>query len=454
MTRAADFLLACSGVDRAILERTPTERDEFINLGAAVAGSAAMAATSGTLALATAIGGGDDVGYWTARVWPGAVLYAAVVFVIDRHLVSTAMNPVRPGRVTNRAADMARTIGAALPRLVIAAILAVLVAEPVLLAVFDHEIDAQLAAQHDAAVTVETDRLTAVADVELARIDARLAILAAPDPALDRARADLVAADTALSAIAATVAELRTQLTAERAGVVIRGSTGRAGDGPVTEALTAEIGFAEIEHGRALDAVQLAAATVERLESENVARAELHAPEMAEVTARRAQIDTGRAIAAESAAETVELASGLLVRVEALEALTAEAGPVATAVWLLRALLLLVDAAPVLFKVQSSLRARRPYDSMLATVENHELANADRMAAAAGDVTRAQARSFPSAPSPQRGVRGLRVDHNGGTIQAFSERNPSGPTPIVELPQGDKPGPGPSSRVAVTTADS
>ena len=139
------FLLTCSGVDQALLERCPSEQQKFVGLG------------------------------------------SAVLFSIDQFLVSTQLNPVTlsesPVGWLTRVRRMVTTLTAAGIRLVASSVVALLIAEPLLLAVFRTEIDQHLIGVRAAAETQDRiDTLTVVYDRAVGRINDREAVLTAGDP--------------------------------------------------------------------------------------------------------------------------------------------------------------------------------------------------------------------------------------------------------------------------------
>ncbi|MEV8516272.1 DUF4407 domain-containing protein [Dactylosporangium sp. NPDC051484] len=144
-TRAGQFLYSCAGADRAHL-KSRTERAWYQALGLSVLLTALASSVSMTFALTLSLGGP-----WWAYT-PFSLLWAVFVFNIDRWLVSTihygkldetndGKTPITAGRVVGYIA-----------RFAFAGVLAVVIAEPIVLQIFHREIDQQVAVTKAAAL--------------------------------------------------------------------------------------------------------------------------------------------------------------------------------------------------------------------------------------------------------------------------------------------------------------
>lgn len=124
-----DFFWFCSGASRDILLRCPSaEGNKYAGIGATVFFTGLLAALSGGYAL-----------YVAFKNLPGAVLFGllwgAAIFNLDRLIVSTIKKEATPARQWRQA----------LPRLLLALVLSVVIAKPLELRVFKPEIDEILA---------------------------------------------------------------------------------------------------------------------------------------------------------------------------------------------------------------------------------------------------------------------------------------------------------------------
>lgn len=128
MNGLSKFFLMCSGSNLAILKRTPTEINKHIGIGAAIFFTGLFAALAGSYAMYTVF---DS--YFLALVI--GLIWGLMIFNLDRYIVSTF--------------KMRRTffgnLYGALPRIVLAVIIAIVISKPLELRIFDSEIKAELA---------------------------------------------------------------------------------------------------------------------------------------------------------------------------------------------------------------------------------------------------------------------------------------------------------------------
>ncbi|GAA4235984.1 hypothetical protein FHR32_001059 [Streptosporangium album] len=120
-------LIALSGARPEILRTCPTERGKFEGIGGAVLTTSVLAVVSMTFALNSALGVNIVVAVVVALLWGLAILS------LDRWLVST-IKPDAPNRWT-----------LAVPRILIAVVLGLVISTPLVLQVFKAEIDTQIA---------------------------------------------------------------------------------------------------------------------------------------------------------------------------------------------------------------------------------------------------------------------------------------------------------------------
>lgn len=125
--RLRRFVLALSGGNEEVLAIVPSERARFESLGWAILITSGVAAVSMWFALASAVGINGILAFPVALAW------GLVIMGIDRWLVVTM--PVE-GR---------RKFAIALPRLALALLLGTLISTPLVLRIFQSEINAQIA---------------------------------------------------------------------------------------------------------------------------------------------------------------------------------------------------------------------------------------------------------------------------------------------------------------------
>ena len=121
------FVLALSGAHAQTLDLVPTERARFESLGWAILITSCMAAISMWFALASAVGINGILAI------PVALFWGLVIMGIDRWLVNSI--PL----------DENRKWAIAVPRVLLAILLGTLISTPLVLRVFESEINAQIA---------------------------------------------------------------------------------------------------------------------------------------------------------------------------------------------------------------------------------------------------------------------------------------------------------------------
>ena len=121
------FVLALSGGDEEILRYVPSERTRFESLGWAILITSGMAMISMWFALSSALGINGIAAI------PVAVFWGLVIMGIDRWLI------------TSMPIDGSRKFAMAVPRVLLAILLGTLISTPLVLRIFQSEIDAQMA---------------------------------------------------------------------------------------------------------------------------------------------------------------------------------------------------------------------------------------------------------------------------------------------------------------------
>ena len=128
MNQLQDFFLFCSGVENGLLKRAPIERNKFVGIGATIFFTGVFAFIACAYALYTVF-----ESYVISIVF--GLLWGLMIFNLDRYIVSTMK---KKGRVLS-------DLGSAMPRLVLAVLIAVVIAKPLELKIFNSEIEAELA---------------------------------------------------------------------------------------------------------------------------------------------------------------------------------------------------------------------------------------------------------------------------------------------------------------------
>ena len=127
MQALKNFFLFCSGANFSILKRTPTEINKYVGIGATIFFTGVFAAIAAGYALYTVF----DNGY---IIIPIAVLWGLMIFNLDRFIVSTM----------KKKGAFIRDFTSALPRIILAVLIAIVIAKPLELKIFESEIEAEL----------------------------------------------------------------------------------------------------------------------------------------------------------------------------------------------------------------------------------------------------------------------------------------------------------------------
>jgi hypothetical protein len=125
--RLQRFFWICAGTPVEIIEKYPTEHSKYIGIGATIFFTALFAALSGGYALYFVFAG-------SFLAWPSSILFGVLwglaIFNIDRYIVSSI----------NKTSKGLNQFYQASPRLVLAILIAIVIARPLELKIFDKEI--------------------------------------------------------------------------------------------------------------------------------------------------------------------------------------------------------------------------------------------------------------------------------------------------------------------------
>lgn len=356
-------LIRLSGANRDVLEQCPSERPKFVGVGGAVLTTAVLAAAAATFTVHSFLGIALPFAIAIALGWGIAILN------LDRWLVAS----------TKRQDNPLANLGLAAPRIALAFVIGLVIAEPIVLKVFSAEIDVEV-------VRLQQEEIAAQR-AQQARDYERLDVLRKRAAELE-GTLTMVSTNEALlkdpkhQELTKELESLRGRLdTAEKAVICEKEGTcgsGKAGAGPA---------YAEKVRLRDELARQVVAKEQERarLESELGSRqqgalASLRPQQQADLDAVRKEIDT---LEAERLANAEEFrkerkdAAGLLDRMQALSSLGERNAAAASAHTVLRIFILVLDSLPVLIKLFMSLGKPSLYDQSLEQYETAALASSD-----------------------------------------------------------------------------
>lgn len=307
MKKITEFFWICSGADRELLRKCRTESSRYAGIGATIFFTGIFAALAGAYALYTVF---DSV--WAAGAL--GLLWGGMIFNLDRFIVSSMRKEGRPRR----------EFFLALPRIILAVIISIVIAKPLELKIFEKEIEPEL-------VLMEQQKYGEQEDKVKQRF--------------------LPVQDSLKREIAALKAEVVRQ--AEKRDAFIKlaqeeadgtGGSKRKNLGPIYKVKKANADSVQVE--------------LTKLEQRNAARIKiLDAMILSNdslLTAAIASLERGKM-------------NGPSGRMEALARLTENSSAMAWAHWFIMLLFIAIETAPVFVKLISG---KGPYDNLL-TIEEH-----------------------------------------------------------------------------------
>ncbi|MFS2242361.1 DUF4407 domain-containing protein [Microbacterium sp. OR16] len=355
-------LAILGGAEGEILDRVPGETPRFVQMFFVLIGTALVSAISMMFALTT----GVQVAIWVAV--PLALVWAAIIFNLDRFLTSTMTSTRSVGKM----------LALALPRVAMAALIGFLVAEPLVLQVFHNDIAREVASTNitqsqsdqDAledgpekkALDAATERVAALenqaATGVVAGTESGSATTAAAQATVDELNGKIAEQQKVIDSARALY---QCELTGEGAGTV-PGCTGVNGQGSSSDAAKAQLAQAQQTYD-ALSA-QLRSANDDLAAAESGAQANTAASETTNREQAKDQLPAAKKTyqqaldaynaRADSVAQGNAGAVGLLSQITGLNRLGEKEPTIFWAHWLIAALFFMIELLPVLVKVLTS----------------------------------------------------------------------------------------------------
>ncbi|MDQ1135507.1 hypothetical protein QE410_000306 [Microbacterium sp. SORGH_AS 1204] len=347
------------GADNDVLDEVPEEVPRFVQMFLVLAGTALVSALSMMFALLT----GVRVSIFLAI--PLALVWGLIIFNLDRFLTSTM-------RSTK---NLFRLLGLALPRVIMAALIGVVVAEPLVLQIFQNDIVREVNSTNVTQALSDQDAVTsgpekqaldaATAQVSALENQAATGIVtgtsstsaesAAAQQTVDQLTQQLAAQQTVIDQARAVY---QCELTGQGAGTV-PGCTGLAGSGASSDAAQAQLQQAQSAYDSLSTQLQQAQSTLAAANTAGAAAAASTADAnkqqaQDQLPAARAQYESALAAynaRAESVADGNAGAVGLLSQITALERLSDREPVLRWAHYLIAALFFMIELLPVLVKV-------------------------------------------------------------------------------------------------------
>jgi len=311
MNHLSRFFWFCSGANFSILRRTPTESNKYIGIGATVFFTGVLAAIAAGYALFTVF----------ENIWPAiffGLLWGMMIFNLDRFIVSSMR------KKENAWAEWKLAI----PRLVLAVLLALVISKPLELKMFEREINRKL--------DEKKNEFIATSKLNLAKGFPEIQEL---EVQKDSLKAEVERAESFRD-------QVQREYDAERFGEKTSGTSGIVGLG--TNAKKKE---------QQLDAAQKA---LEDLRARNQIKIDTLDAQIREFTTLRQQ-------EFEKQQPGIDGFDGLAARIDALDLLTQESAAMALANVFIMLLFIAIETAPIFVKLISP---RGPYDDLLELAED------------------------------------------------------------------------------------
>lgn len=157
MSKLSQFFIFCSGAEKSILDQTSTENNKYAGIGATVFFTGVFAMIASTYALYTVFHN-----IWAAMGF--GLVWGIMIFNLDRYIVSSM----------KKKGKWFQDLGMAIPRIILAVIISVVIAKPLELKIFSSEIQAELISMQQETRKVHEDKLKARFDSDIKKIDDEL----------------------------------------------------------------------------------------------------------------------------------------------------------------------------------------------------------------------------------------------------------------------------------------
>jgi hypothetical protein len=313
MRKVTSFFWFCSGVDTDLLKKCPTESSKYAGIGATVFFTGVFAALAAGYSLYTVF---DNV--FVAGIF--GILWGLMIFNLDRFIVSSMR---KEGRAR-------REFIMALPRIVLAILISIVIAKPLELKIFDKEIQPEL-------IVMEQQKFS----VQESHVRARY------QPTLDSIKGQIMQLKSEIQAQTLKRNELIRIAQEEADGT---GGSRKKNLGPIYKVKKADADKAEKELRELTEINYKRIATLE------------------------ADYDKqDQKLLAEIASLVRSRMNGPAARIEALDRLTNESSAILWAHWFIVLLFIAIETSPVFVKLISG---KGPYDNLMK-VQEHTYASSE-----------------------------------------------------------------------------
>lgn len=307
MEKIKHFFWVCSGVHIPLLKKCEVESSKYAGIGATIFFTGVFAAIAASYALYTVF---DNV--WIATA--AGVVWGLMIFNLDRYIVSSM----------RKEGNMQREFRTAVPRIVLAVLISIVIAKPLEMKIFEKEIQSELVMMEQQTYTSQENEIKLRFQTDQERLKREIGELK-NEIAVKAARRD----------------ELNRIAQEEADGT---GGSKKRNAGPIYQLKKADANQADTE-------LQALVKTNDLLVNDKL----------------RALADQGSLIQSEISGLAKQKLDGPASRMEALSRLTTKSDAIWWANWFILLLFIAVETAPVFVKLISS---RGPYDQLLK-IEEH-----------------------------------------------------------------------------------
>lgn len=306
MNNFEKFLIFSSGAYLPLVRRCPASTNRFIGIGATVLFTAIFAGLSVSYALSTVFSS-----FWA--ILGIALIWALMIFNLDRYIVSTL----------KKQDQFLPEFKQALPRLVLALLIALVIAKPLELRIFEKEINRELDEQRLATIENSREEISA-GYPEINDLESKI----------ERLRAGIAAKEAFRN-------QKQVEYDQERFGVKTDGTTGLAGIGVNAEKKEMQLDQAEQDY--------------QYTQKLNEGRIQDLEAEISRINSLKEQEFQNQMV-------SLDAYDGLAARLQAFRDLTLKNTAIFWANWMIIFLFVMIEMAPILVKLMGS---RGPYDQLL-----------------------------------------------------------------------------------------
>jgi hypothetical protein len=370
-----DFLAWLGGAELKVLAQVPTERTRFVQMAMVLLTTAGI----GCLSMMFALHDGVHLATWVAVI--GGAAWGLIILNLDRFLVVTM----------GHARDLKRLLGMALPRLGLAVVVSLVVATPITLRIFAHDISNQMVKENaiestnDAKLVAQTEPATQAAGV-LTQINTDKQVLeghlqgSVSNPEVTYWQNQVTALAPAVQSdeTAMDTAQTAYQCEVDGSGPHCEGASDLQGNGPVAGLKRTEFQQAQQKYDGANAQLQsasqhLQSAKADALKSSGETLQQQQATARAEIPGLQKRLNGLDAEVNNDAAQAqdaVDNNNGILSQLQDLSDAGAQDPILAVAQWVVTLLFFSIEILPVTVKVLLNIGPLSLYEQVLKTEED------------------------------------------------------------------------------------